>query len=230
MNLPYEYCAYRYLELWERFEKSLYRAISGTHSASQIRDALKYYKIARNFKGLKDDVVATNVSKELLKVDGCRGIYSENVKDLASRFKKSCNQYNLSAASKLLWLRYRSPYLIYDSRAVTALHRMGNKFKNADYTLYCEAWRREFEKRSNEISLAARGLVSLPREYTAAFTQTDDELTKLVHSKWFIERVFDIYLWEIGAPKNLLTIVGCIFCHCSLVKVTGSIQRAYLEM
>jgi hypothetical protein len=60
MNLPYEYCAYRYLELWERFEKSLYRAISGTHSASQIRDALKYYKIARNFKGLKDDVVAAN--------------------------------------------------------------------------------------------------------------------------------------------------------------------------
>lgn len=202
MNPPYEYCAYRYLELWERFEKSLYIAISGTHSASQIRDALKYYKIARNFKGLKEDEVAANVSTELLKVDGCSGIYSENVKDLASRFKKSCGQYNLSAASKLLWLRYRSPYLIYDSRAVTALHRMGNKFKNADYTLYCEVWRREFEKRSNEISLAAHGLVNLPRKYTAAFTLTDDYLTKIIDSEWFIERVFDIYLWEAGEAKQ----------------------------
>lgn len=201
MNLPYEYCAYRYLELWERIEKSLYRAISGAHSASQIRDALNYYKIARNFKGLKEDEVAENISKELLKVDGFRGSYSKNVEKLAESFKVSW-QYNLSAASKLLWLRYRSPYLIYDSRAVTALRRMGNKFKNADYTLYCEAWRKEFEKRSDEISLAARGLVNLPRKYTAAYNLKGDELTEIVDSEWFIERVFDIYLWEAGAAKQ----------------------------
>jgi hypothetical protein len=199
MNLPYEYCAYRYLELWVRIEKSLYSAISGTHSASQIRDALNYYKIARNFKGLKEGEVAENISKELLRIDGSRGSYSKNVVDLASSFKKSCGQYNLSAASKLLWLRYRSPY---DSRAVAALRRMGHKFKNADYALYCEAWRKEFEERSGEILLAAQGLMKLPRKYTPAFALTDDDLTAIVDSEWFIERVLDIYLWEAGGAKK----------------------------
>jgi hypothetical protein len=163
---------------------------------------LSYYKIARNFRGLKEDEVAENISKELLEIDGSEENYIKNVEDLAASFKKSYGQYNLSAASKLLWLRYRSPYLIYDSRAVTALHRMGNKFRNADYTLYCESWRREFEKRSDEISLAAHGLVNLPRKYTPAFTLTDDDLVKIADSKWFIERVFDIYLWEAGVAKK----------------------------
>jgi len=31
---------------------------------------------------------------------------------------------------------------------------------------------------------------------------TDDELTDLVQKDWFIARVFDIYLWEIG-DKNV---------------------------
>jgi hypothetical protein len=201
MNIPYEYCAYRYLELWERAEKPLYRALSGVHSAAQIRDALKYYNVARNFKGLKEDSVAENISKKLLEIDGYKGSYSDKVEKLAESFKVSCGQYNLSAASKLLWLRNRSPYLIYDSRAVTALNRLGNKLKNADYISYCEVWLREYKKRNDEISLAAHKLVNLPRKYTAAFSLTDNDLIEIVHSKWFVERVFDIYLWEIGVRK-----------------------------
>ncbi len=46
------------------------------------------------------------------------------------------------------------------------------------------------------------GLVNLPRKYTAAFTLTDDDLTEIADSEWFIERVFDIYLWEIGVAKQ----------------------------
>jgi len=201
MNIPYEFCAYRFLELWERAEKPLHIAMSGTPSASQIRGALKYYRIARNFKGLSD-IVAEQISEELLKVsDECNGSYSSKVVSLASRFKDSFGQSNLSAASKLLWLRNRSPYLIYDSRALIALRRLGNKFNKADYISYCGVWEREYKKRSCEISLAAHGLVNLPRKYTAAFTLADEELIKLVQSSWFIERVFDIYLWEIGAAK-----------------------------
>ena len=108
MNLPYEYCAYRYLELWERTEKPLYSALSGAHSTRQIRSALNYYKIARNFRGLKEDVVAESISRELLAIDGGEEDYIKNVEDLAGSFKKSYGQYNLSAASKLLWLRYKS--------------------------------------------------------------------------------------------------------------------------
>lgn len=206
-DIPYEYCAYRYLELWEKTEKHLVMpSASGRPSAAQIRSALNYFRVARNFKNLSDEV-AEKISTELLEVsDASNESYRSKVGKLATRFKDIFGQSNLSAASKLLWLRNRSPYLIYDSRAVNALRCLGNKFDKADYISYCEVWEGEYEGRSNAISLAAHGLVNLPRTYTAAYgNKADDELTNLVHSKWFIERVFDIYLWEIGASKNLLT-------------------------
>jgi hypothetical protein len=200
--IPYEYCAYRFLEMWERDEKPLHRAMLGTPSAGQIRDALKHYRVARTFKGLSEDSrIAEKISENLLEVsDGCKGNHSDKVTSLAKRFKETFGQFNLSAASKLLWLRNRSPYLIYDARTVNALRCLGNRFDN--YISYCEAWEREYKKRSSEISLAAHGIVNLPRKYTAAFSLTDDQLTGLVQSKWFIERVFDIYLWEIGSATK----------------------------
>jgi hypothetical protein len=198
MNIPYEYCAYRFLELWERGEKQLHEFMSETPSAGQVRLALKYFRVARNFKGLSDGT-AEEISKALIEVsDDREASPPDKVVLLASRFKVSFNQSNVSAASKLLWLRNRSPHLIYDSRAVNALCRLGKKFDKADYLAYCGAWLEEYKKRSDEISLAARGLITLPREYTAAFELTDCELTQIVNSDWFLERVFDIYLWETG--------------------------------
>ncbi len=200
---PYEYCAYRFLELWERVEKPLHEAMSGTLSSDQIRHALKNYRVSRNFKNISVPGVAETIAENLLVVsEGCAGDFQTAVTSLADLFKRSFDQFNLSAASKLLWLRNRSPYLIYDSRAVTALHRLGNKFNKADYRSYANVWKGEYEKRSGDISLAAQGLVNVPRKYTAAFSLTDNQLAELVHSKWFLERVFDIYLWEIGSAKK----------------------------
>jgi hypothetical protein len=197
MNVPpYEFCAHKFLDLW-RVEEALHEAMLGTPSANQIRRALKHFRVARTFKGLSD-AVAEQISKDLVKVsNGREGTYSDKVTLLAQRFKNRFGQFNLSAASKLLWLRNRSPYLIYDARAVNALRCLGNeRFDN--YTSYCEAWQKEYEERSDQISAASHGLLNLPRKYTAAFLLTDGQLTKLVHAKWFRERVFDIYLWEIG--------------------------------
>jgi len=199
MNPPYEFCAHKFLDLW-RTEEPLHKAMSGTPPARQVRDALKHFRVARTFKGLSDEV-AEKISQDLVEVSDSEGIYSDKVTSLARRFKKNFGQLNLSAASKLLWLRKRRPYLIYDARAVTALGRLENKFNKADYSSYCDVWKREYEKRAGEISAATHGLVALPKKYTAAFALTDDQLSKLVHSRWFIERVFDIYLWEMGSAN-----------------------------
>src|SRR5438132_13931620 len=138
---PYEFCAHKFLDLW-RDEAPLHKDMQGTPSAKQIMAALKHFKVARTFKGLSESL-AEQISENLVAVsDRCDGNYSEKVTSLALRFKKNFGQLNLSAASKLLWLRNRSPYLIYDARAVNALRRLGNKrFDN--YTSYCEAWKRE---------------------------------------------------------------------------------------
>lgn len=204
LRIPFEYCAYRFLELWERYEKSLHSDMLGTPSADQIRGVLKHYRVARNFKGLSDEV-AEKISEDLLEVSDGEGSYSDKVMSLAGRFKENVGQFNLSAASKLLWLRNRRPYLIYDKRAATAIRLLGSEIEIGNYKSYFEAWESEYEKQSNEISLAAHGLVNLPRKYTAAFSLTDDQLTELVQKDWFIARVFDVYLWELG-DKDLMRV------------------------
>ncbi len=199
MTIPLEFCAYRYLQQWERKEKPLHNAMAGNPSAQQIRDSLKHYGIARNFKGLKDDGIAEKISHELINVsDDESQSAPEKVVALASRFKEHFGKFNISAASKLLWLRNKEPYLIYDSKAINALISLGNKLDKSDYFSYYTVWQQEYKKRKKEITVATNGLVDLPRKYTAAFDLTDSQLTKLVQSKWFNERVFDIYLWEIG--------------------------------
>lgn len=168
-----------------------------TPSADQVRRALKHFRVARTFKGLSD-AIAEQISEYLIETSNGEGTYSDKVTSLAQCFKEHFGQFNLSAASKLLWLRNRSPYVIYDARAVTARCRLKNKFNKSDYSLYCTVWKKEYEKRFDEISLAAHGLGDLPKKYTAAYYLTADQLTEIVYSDWFIERVFDIYLWELG--------------------------------
>lgn len=98
MNPPYEFCAHKFLDLW-RTEEPLHKAMSGTPSARQVRDALKHFRVARTFKGLSDEV-AEKISQDLVEVSDSEGIYSDKVTSLARRFKKNFGQLNLSAASK----------------------------------------------------------------------------------------------------------------------------------
>lgn len=122
LNIPYEYCAQQYLLFWENREKKMHKYMSGAPTSDEIRYTLKHYSIARNFKGLAEDHVAIKIAHELLYVSNKNGgDISDKVIDLATRFEKHFNKFNLSAASKLLWLRHKRPYLIYDSRALSAL-------------------------------------------------------------------------------------------------------------
>jgi hypothetical protein len=65
MNIPFEYCAYRYLSLWERKEKDLHKAMKDCPSPKDLRSSLKHFSIHRNFEGLADDNVAKKIIKEL---------------------------------------------------------------------------------------------------------------------------------------------------------------------
>jgi hypothetical protein len=189
-----------FLSFGRENEKSLHNEMQGMPSAGQIRRVLNHYRVARNFKGLSDEF-AEQISRDLVEVSDDKGSHSDKVMSLAERFQKNFDQLNLSAASKLLWLRKRNSYLIFDKRAADALGRLGKKI--SDYNSHCVAWQEEYQKRCGEITLAARGLVSLPRRYTRDPSLTDEELTELVNKDWFRARVFDIYLWEIG-DKNLM--------------------------
>jgi hypothetical protein len=138
-ELQFEYCALRFLLQWLQRERVLHDQIAGKPSFLQVRSALQYFQVARTFPGLRSDKVVRAVANALRHVDGEPQLSpEEKVLTLASQFRESFNRFNLAAASKLLRLKHRWPYIIYDSRAVKALRALGCNFQNANYSEYCK--------------------------------------------------------------------------------------------
>ena len=197
---PFEYCALRYYLQWQQRESDLHSRIKVVApELPDIRKALRYFQVARNFKGLKQDSQAQLVSVALLRIRECAKLSPEQkVSRLAESFKDAGFGHNISAASKLLWLSNLSPYIIYDSRVFTALQ---GKFEHSedqrDYQAYCNSWRKAYDKHSQEIKTAVNSLPSV-RAFLPGITPPDDQLLTTVNEPWFRERVFDIYLWEHG--------------------------------
>jgi hypothetical protein len=199
VKFPFEFCALRYLLQWQRKEASLHAHMRATNpELPHLRKALRYFQVARNFKGLKHDPRAEVVRDKLLEARERRDLPTEQqVEMLASSFKDAEFQHNVSAASKLLWLSSRKP-IIYDSRAFTALvDEYGHKADRKDYVAYCTSWRRAYKK-SRQAVLDAVNELPKVRAFLPGDTPPDDQLLTLVRKPWFRERVFDIFLWELG--------------------------------
>lgn len=201
MNFSFEYCALRFLLIWQRREIVLHDSFKVDPSIDDIRKALRHFKVARNFKGLKDDVTATKIRHILLRVRSRKNISEQKrVLLLADAFEKEDFLHNISAASKLLWLSYQAPVIIYDSRAYSAL-KFEYEYKGGvkNYEQYCDAWRTAYKESEEEINRAVKRL-SKVRMFTPGERFSRETLLLLVNQRWFKERVFDIYLWERGEP------------------------------
>ena len=105
-QFPFEFCALRFLFQWRRKEQYLHRHIRAKPTIAQLRSALKYFQVARNSKDLGKDEKATIVLRAFSDIQGRERLGPEDkVTMLAKRFKDDGFQHNLSAASKLLWLK-----------------------------------------------------------------------------------------------------------------------------
>ncbi len=198
MDIPFEYCALRYLLQWERKEKPLHEKFSVTPTEAGIRQALRFFQVARNFKGLQSDENAAIIVKALNSVkdiDQCN--VEKRVVTLAKTLERDFEQFTLSAASKLLWLKFRWPVIIYDSRALQALRDAGYRIDKSDYFAYCKSWRKHYGDSSADIRAAVMRLNEV-RPFLPAWYASDQHLLRIARRKWFRERVFDIYLWEVG--------------------------------
>lgn len=121
----------------------------------------------------------------------------ENVTSLAAQFHNDFNKNNLSAASKLLWLTFRSPYIICDRRAVAGLKVLKPTFKNKDYADYFGIWKMTYAEHETDLISAAQQLPKL-QPFFGSWGETQESLALVAKQRWFLERVFDIYLWELG--------------------------------
>jgi hypothetical protein len=199
LKFPFEFCALKYLLQWQRKEEFLHLQMRSTNpELSNLRKALRYFQVARNFKGLKDDSRAEVVRDMLLETRARSDLSTdEQVVILASSFNEAEFQYNISAASKLLWLSSQEP-IIYDSRAFIALkEEYGHRGKRKDYQAYCESWNLAYKEAEQAVLNAVNELPKV-RAFLPRDTPDDDQLLTLVRKKWFRERVFDLYLWELG--------------------------------
>jgi hypothetical protein len=199
-DFPLEFCALRFLIQWLRREEALFEAISATPTNDDIREALAYFQVSRNFKGLQDEPQkASLIRKALLRVRNSPSLTAEQkVEHLALDLKRYFKQFNLSAATKLLWLSHKRPYVIYDKRAVTALSKkFKHKFSARSYVKYAQAWHTRYAEVGPAINSAVRELPK-GRAFMPKCRLTDESLVRLVTKEWFKERVFDIFLWEVG--------------------------------
>ncbi len=200
-EFPFSYCAARFLRQWEKREATLYSAISSEPSQDSIAQALAYFQVSRNFAKLKSKPESIgNIRCALLDVKRNKKFPSEcdKVMELSRRFESEFGMFNLSAATKLLWLSCKSPYLIYDKRAVKALKRFFQyKFDSRNYAEYALAWRTLYVIAEEGVEEAIANLKN-GREFMPKTSLTDTELIKLAEQSWFKERVFDIFLWEVG--------------------------------
>jgi hypothetical protein len=155
---PFEYCALRALMLWDREERLLHEGMREP-TPDVVRSALKHFGVARSFKGIaSDDTGLRYIADTVRDITNHENLTpsdaQEKVALLAERFKEKFTRASISAASKLLWLKHRTPFIIYDSRATVALG-FARKPTYADY--YAE-WRRNYEGVHSAIVAASNRL------------------------------------------------------------------------
>lgn len=156
MQPTFHHCAARYLDVWLRTESRLFDSLRSP-SRESLRSALTHFRVSRGFGGIAEEGTADTVISLLVRRDRyvTPKTAPKRVIDLATDLENHLGYDNLlSASSKLLWLRCRSPFVIMDKRAADALEIEGESFPRRDYASYFEAWRNRFTHHRDAIAEA----------------------------------------------------------------------------
>jgi hypothetical protein len=196
---PYKYFAMKFVNQWATKESLLHTALSKKVVDSEtIAKALHYFQVARTFENLEKTKNREFIAEQLIEHSKylTANNFAERVEDLACIFEKKFGSKNISAASKLLWLRKRSPVLIFDKWARVALEKLdGSKIES--YLHYAEVWQKHFQSCRLEIESCAHNMAHA-QEYSALWNIDLHEFQEITHNTWFAERVFDMYLLQCG--------------------------------
>ena len=200
MRENFFYFAMMYLNDWYSSDKPFMEGLSSRSRPDQLlwfNKAAKYYKVTRNFVKLDNEERLEGALAILNKVSG--PITDENVvtsvNTLANSFQKKYGKYVVSAASKFLWLRFRSPVIIFDNRVLRWLKTNGySVHQGSGYGEYRKKWIAAFQAHEKLIQSACNDLPAV-RKYTYAHAESEKDVSNLCSTRWFRERVFDKYLW-----------------------------------
>ena len=224
----FEYAATYYLSsIWmgsdRKFTENLgdHRSLDEPGRLDETREflvkAATDYSVVRGFKtGLED-----------LRLEHLRAMLQASIRPnsdpeaivAVSRLAESLRSFYgkklISAASKFLWFRYKSPVIIYDALSYAGLKALGftpdkRLFGDQEkwYGEFTEEWRKRFQLKRVKIIEACDALKRF-KKFTAAYAIEDSEFCAWVESEWFRERVFDAFLiihgWNISAGNTKAT-------------------------
>ena len=151
----------------------------------QLHNAMNFYRIARNFPAACEEDHEERYAPVLRIVDAIDNGRKQPVaavEECAAKLWNEYGKYVLSAASKLLWIKFRSPIVIYDGNARKSL-----KAPEGDYAAYYELWRKEYAKNKSAVADAC-----------ARLAEEHPGEQKNISQEWFRHRVLDSYLWGGG--------------------------------
>jgi hypothetical protein len=204
----FKYHALHYLNLWVSQDRTCCEALAGTDDSEKLRALAKaaaFYRIARNLRTRYDTGKRLPRYRPVLKIIDALNpadFRGENLLPSIEKVRDKIKaQYGrrdvLSATTKFLWLKMKSPIIIYDSRARKALGAASGEIDE-----YYSRWREKFEGCEPQIRDACTSLQKV-HEYTEnPEIATPQYIAKTAAHPWFRERVFDVYLWSLGAPNN----------------------------
>lgn len=204
MIQTFEYSSLYYLNQWLSYDKDYCLALSGPNQKeklSALKSAGGFYRVARNLPTAFDEKIGIERYQPVLDIIDNLSIdqfEKDPVKKILEIETEISNKYGnrgvLSLTTKFLWLKFKSPILIYDSQA-----RIAVGSKNGDLQDYYEKWLAEFENHKEEIQSVCTILSSLSLYAVDQRLADKKYIDEISSSKWFHERVFDIYLWSKGS-------------------------------
>ena len=198
MKVSFESCALRFLDQWFLQEKPLFDGLrEGSNEAklNTLKKAATYFSIARNFPARFDDGRGLRRFEPVVDIlDNTKDPMGASVNAVDSLQKSLSAIYGgrklISAASKLLWLKYRDGVIIYDLKARETLG-----LKKDDYRVYCSAWKNAYTEHQGLIRNVCATLTKAQGFALCGVEVSSDEIKKATTSQWFYERVLDTYLW-----------------------------------
>ena len=196
-----KYHSLSYLNDWIQFDEEYISSIRSSEFSQRVESLNRIaiaYRVARTLpKKHEQNERLFEATKYLDSIDNIiNECPIETVEEYTRRLKNKYKVNAQSAASKFLWMKFKSPIIIYDSQAVNWLRKRGFK-NNSSYKDFYTNWTTAFEEYQIEIENVCCNLQSV-LDYCIDPKINTDKINSATKSKWFQERIFDKILWSQG--------------------------------
>ena len=200
----FEYYSLNYLNQWLRHDKLCYEILNDIVEGDKL-DTLKkaagHYKVARSLTLNDEKKADTNRYQPVL--DQLNDISHQDLKEnvvgytnrIVGNLEDAYGKKLLSATTKFLWLKFRSPNYMYDSQAFDTLRERSKALKVRDLEAFRQAWDLSYNECEADIKQACKKLIDV-RLYAFDPIIEDEYFEKIVQEEWFYHRVHDLYLQD----------------------------------